>query len=249
MKFTKGLIAGILLALAISAGAAIYGGVIAHNHSGGSSGGNTLQSTTLNNPTLNNANINATGITVGNNTDIATIFCAKGITSAVRIGATGTTGTIDGVDNTCVGSFHTLTISGSSISLLQQNTGTNVSVTSNGSLTSSKPCATNYTRIGPNFCLWTGALGSQSNVAVLGSCTGLAAPAGAIALYTKVSFSPAASNTLSIFNDASCTTNTRTIASSTVSSQETITPVVSGNSEFICSTSTNCTVTISGYFD
>jgi hypothetical protein len=138
-----------------------------------------------------------------------------------------------------------------------------------GSITSNKACAANYTRIGPNFCLWIGALGGT---AITTACTSIAAPAGAIALLVEVRTSVFSTNVLGAldsvainwFNDATCTT---AIGTATWSEREFVAlasqivadgngsfvfPVVAGSIRVIAtvlSGASTANLDIKGYFD
>lgn len=202
-KFLKGFILGLLISVSVSTLAIIGGGIIQHNHSGATSGGQTLNNTILNNATLNGPTISGTitgGVTTtqavigSTSSDISTDICVKGTAKGIRLGTSASGGTMDGVDNTCVGSFQPLTISGTNISLLSQTSGTNVSIDTTGSLTSSKACATNYTRIAPNVCIRNTNIWQQTTINT--TCTTIASPvSGAKALIGFFTTSIASNNT------------------------------------------------------
>jgi hypothetical protein len=79
----------------------------------------------------------------------------------------------------------------------------------------SRACAANYTRSGPNFCLWTGPTGSAVTTAINTTCTAQpVADANAVAVLVKVHFTGKTTNaagtqhTLNFlgYNDSTCTT-------------------------------------------
>src|SRR6266540_4038068 len=109
----------------------------------------------------------------------------------------------------------------------------------------STPCATNYARKGPNFCLRTAAFTAS---AINTTCTTIAAPAGALATSNTVRITmngvslvgTSERSTVTAYNDGTCTTaiasftcaSTDTLASPQITGACTvkiISPVISGN--------------------
>ena len=133
----------------------------------------------------------------------------------------------------------------------------------------SKPCATNYIRTGPNFCLWVGNGLSGFN-SISTACTSVPAPAGAVAAFVGIEADLVAANSVAartgqlfFYNDATCVTNigqlnfqgqefVATTASTTIYKmlEAYVVPVVSGNLVAKNGTvASTISIWIIGYFD
>jgi Chaperone of endosialidase len=85
-----------------------------------------------------NGAANTPSLIVANPTDTIT-FLAHGATHGVRITHTSGASTIDGVDNTGVGSFQPLTVQGSTLQLQSTTSGGGISLASSGAITVAGP--------------------------------------------------------------------------------------------------------------
>lgn len=253
MKFWKGFFVGLVLAVSLSATAFIGGGIFQHTHSGPTTGGSTLG------PSL----ISATGAVITNGPALV-----PRVSSNVMDQSDSLTSRFIayGPNPATPGKFSFTELSS------DNSIGQSLFIAGNGAFSSSKTCATNYTRINPNFCLWTAGAGSRSNANVTGVCTSVTAPAGAIAVLAQIVVSNFSSNTLNaldvttvnLYNDATCITTIGLISNSAkefvalASTQlsdvtvHTVLPVVGGTSQLLKTggaAASTIGVTILGYFD
>ncbi len=142
-----------------------------------------------------------------------------------------------------------------------------------GALTSTKPCATGYTRFGPNLCMF--AFGVPSWQGINLSCTNIpgngtlvsANPTAILLDVILTVFSSGVINTLNnagmnVYNDSTCTTSINTVTASqkefaaitagTIigsSSSMLIVPAVSGEARLIATVQNTASVRVIGYFD
>lgn len=271
-NFLTGTVAGICLALSLSALAIIGGGIAAHNHSGGTQGGATLQSTTLNNPTINGATWSgATNI----NSVSAPFYLSFNGNQQVRIDNGNTSGnsgnwlTLQGA-NTGNSPAIGATGNDANIGIRLVPAGTGAVTIVGASLTSTKACAAQFTRFGPNMCMATT---PQAPTTINAACTSVPVPTGSAAVALIVQMNVSVQSQNAIGNDSTSIANWDTsacasnllvqyvfltrefvataatqIASSTFG---TITPVFSGNSYFTKSGTTGGTagVQVIGYYD
>jgi len=177
-KFASGTLLGILLALSFSSAAIIGGGIFIHNHSGNGSGGGTLNpinltvSGTLTAPTLSAATSVITPLVSGPAATDLKINAVSGQSGQLQINSSNAFTWASGVfasSNDVTSNLGTAALrwanlfttnidSGTSGSLtLRTNNGSGALLTlaNTGTFSSGKACATNYTRLTPNYCSLT----------------------------------------------------------------------------------------------
>lgn len=147
--------------------ARLVSGVVAHNHSSATSGGSSL------NPVSLSAHDHSSG-TSGGVVLNTPILNTPVLNSPELNTAEVTSGGLTVVGNVDV-------------------TGA-ISISSN--FTSSKSCASGYTRITPNLCLQTGA--TSSTALTRDACTTIAAPSGAKAVWLEIFVSAHTANAISV---------------------------------------------------
>lgn len=207
-RFLRGLVLGFLVAIPIGALAIIGGGIIAHTHSSASGGGSTLSpsSIVLSNATQGLHYNQTTASSIGSefaqieydstgtiSQTIWGVAAAANCTSTIRCGFAGTR-TNDPYE-------------------IRVNNAPAIVVKTDKSLASFKPCATNYTRIGPNFCQWNSTVAAATNITT--ACTSIASPASdAVALLLNLNVDVTSTNTLNamdqtvifFYGDTGCVT-------------------------------------------
>lgn len=229
-----------------------------HTHAGASSGGSTLSPAVVAAPVFS---LSAVSGQIQNQSpaDIGRIIIS---------GGTGPS-TSNGAIIQAIGNAFGSGVNGFIVLDPGQTAGSQVRVT--GTLASTKACAANFTRIGPNYCLATA---SVSVTAVATTCTAIPAPSSdALALQIQLETTISSNNTLNQLNSVTITVHnnvpcTAAITNHNFSEKEfvataavtignhsmvTVIPIISSNGRLIranvgsAASATNAVIV--GYFD
>lgn len=218
-RFLRGLVLGFLVAIPIGALAIIGGGIIAHTHSSASSGGSTLNPGSITSVLTvtgtvpgNGAAIVVKGPDPGNPNSLTDLRLQNSLLNRWLLRKDGTTETGSDAGSDFV--IYRFSDGGAQSSLpvisLSRATG---NATFSSSILSAKACATNYTRVGPNFCQWNSTVAAATNITT--ACTSIASPASdAVALLLNLNVDVTSTNTLNamdqtvifFYGDTGCVT-------------------------------------------